>query len=85
MRCCCEPNCPSKNTVEQLRVCLKRVDTMVFHLGHNMVEVSDAEAWLDDFGFSDEDKAKMVCQYKAEDAEDKPCNEEVCLHNYVFV
>ena len=38
-----------------------RVHTMVFHLDNNNVE--DAEAWLDEFGFSVDDKDKMVSQY----------------------
>ena len=32
VRCCCEPNCPKKNTTTQFNNCPKKLDTLHFHL-----------------------------------------------------
>ena len=68
VRCCCEALCPKKNTVEQLRVCPMRVSTMVFHLGNDsdlyQKALADDFSWLDQFGFLDADKEKMIADFK---------------------
>ena len=68
VRACCDPwsdGVKDGNTMEQLRACPKRVDTMVFYLDNNNVE--DAEAWLDEFKFSVDDTDKMVSQYHGDE------------------
>ncbi len=70
VRCCCEPDCHRKNTVEMLRACPMRVSTMVFHMGNNQDWYNAATAndfsWLDEFGFTDADKREMINDYKEE-------------------
>lgn len=67
VRCCCEPNCPQKNTHEQLRVCPMRISTMAFHLGngdrHLKADAGDF-TYLDQFKFKEADKVKMIQAYK---------------------
>ena len=77
VRCCCEPNCHRKNTVEMLRACPMRVSTMVFHMGNDQelynAAMADDFSWLDQFGFTDDDKQEMIKEYKEE--HDDECDE----------
>ena len=34
VRCCCEPNCPQKNSMEQFNVCPMKLQTLAFHCGN---------------------------------------------------
>lgn len=73
VRCCCEPNCPQKNTHKQLRVCPMRVSTMVSLLGNDYALYHKALAgdftYLDQFKFKEADKAKMIQAFKDEHEE----------------
>lgn len=57
VRCCCEPDCHAKNTLEQFRNCPMMVSTMLFHISnnYNWYRASERGDWsfLDRFRFSE--------------------------------
>ena len=64
-----------------------RVSTMVFHMGNDQelynAAMADDFSWLDQFGFTDDDKQEMINDYKEEHDEPKclrceaPCIEKM--------
>ncbi len=78
VRCCCEPFVPNKNTIEMLRACPMRINTMVFLLSNCPDRYNRANAgdfsWLCQFGFSDTDKREIIKCYKEEQLSE--CDEE---------
>jgi hypothetical protein len=34
-RCCCEPNCPKKNSITQFNNCSQKINTLYFHIFNN--------------------------------------------------
>lgn len=43
VRCCCEPNCPKKNSHAQFLRCPMRIETMVFHITNNQEWEEEAQ------------------------------------------
>jgi len=68
VRCCCEPDCPSKNSNEMLLLCPMRISTMCFHIGNNSnnwfysVEKGDW-SFLDKYCFPDADVDEIKQTY----------------------
>lgn len=75
VRVCCEPDCPTKNSNQQLLCCPKRVTTMVFHIGNHRELYKSIEEhgfdgfwFLEMYGFSTEDMCAIIDGYHNTDS-----------------
>ena len=41
IRCCCEPNCPAKNSMKQFNACPQKVETLFGHITNEYVEIKE--------------------------------------------
>jgi hypothetical protein len=68
VRCCCEINCPSKNSLAQLLACPQRVSTMAFWISNerDLQEhaVKGDFTCLDQFQFTDKDKIGIIATFQ---------------------
>ena len=77
VRCCCERNCPSKNTVDQFLACPMRISTLWFTMQNDyalylLIEKGGLETvnhLAREFGFSKEDAVLVCAKYIEVEAE----------------
>ena len=68
VRCCCEPDCPAKNTLQQFLACPMRIPTAVFHMGNDRERYERACAgdygYFEEIGLRGDDLNEAIAEYK---------------------